>query len=210
MSSVRLTDSEPIELRAMALVGETNPAGYVCHVAVLPRTLRVQNNQNVETLGQRPPVEEHSVKCNVAGWQDITEDQIHAGLAWIELHSPESNLVTYSVSYKAYPAFDASYNDNGEMYDRQFSCVGFVLCLYDEAINRPIELDSNFDNFPSIALSELMEVWPEYASREGVRARAGLHGPGPWKIVMPAYAFHALSEELDKPFLPSSFSDATF
>ena len=95
---------------------------------------------------------------------------------------------TVTIRYIALPTSDIVRDKvSGRPIGRAFSCAGFVHCCFEEAIGiRLIALDA----LPEVNRDILLRIWRETEIALG--RRYGIQGPGPWKIFLPSYLFHAL------------------
>jgi hypothetical protein len=76
---------------------------------------------------------------------------------------------------------------------RSFTCAGFVDQCYRDAARLQLIADESL--LPEIDLLTLLDVWTHLAGtlRDAKkREKSGLSGNGPWRILMPAYLFHAI------------------
>ncbi len=81
----------------------------------------------------------------------------------------------------------------------KFSCAGFVERCYRDVAGIQLVVDE--ENLPPVELDTLKKIWPAQfnhprLSNPRVASRAleslGLSGESPWRILMPAYLFHAI------------------
>lgn len=211
MAAISLQKNERYDFAPHAIVGSRNPDGFIFHVGVLASSATVSAGSSVKVIGQEPPITDHNTSCDAVAWFELSDDQLESGNHWIEAISPESrrNQQSRFESYQAYPAIEEPVDPvTGASIKRKFSCIGFVICLYKEGLQAPIPLASDYENFPRISLQEVCLVW-EAAKRPIFRKIANLLDEGPWPLVLPAYAFHAMDGR-EGIFRPVTFEDGKF
>jgi len=99
------------------------------------------------------------------------------------------------IKYVVLPAWNVAQTDasSGAPTYASFSCAGFVERCYRDAGSIQLVVDEG--SLPWIRLDTLVQIWPSRARVLGIercRKLIGLHGNGPWRILMPAYLFHAV------------------
>lgn len=75
------------------------------------------------------------------------------------------------------------------------SCVGFVWKCLEDVFDFG-ELVST-SGLPDISLEQVRETWADLAIHERRREEIGLHGNGPWPVLLPGYYVHACA--IDSP-----------
>lgn len=97
---------------------------------------------------------------------------------------------------------------DGTVVTHRYSCAGFVVEAYRAAGVDLVVTDEA--RLPGATLDARLAAYPDFHSvltNPAQRARrAGLHGDGPWPVVLPGYVLHALNRPTDDiragPHLP--------
>ena len=81
--------------------------------------------------------------------------------------------------------------------------AGIVLLHYDP------------NGLPSVEWNTLLEIYGSMIDgRERLRAKLGIAGDGPWKIVLSGYVFHALNRPIQQirstPYVVQNIEEAAF
>jgi len=151
----------------------------------------------------------------IASIEDLSQSEIMDLEAWMEdMRTRRSSKPFLQVSYWIHPPHDFIRDDvSMRVIGRKFSCAGFVLCCYEEAIGIRL-LD--FDSLPAIDHSVLQKIYDAHRM-EGFterRTKLGLEGDPPWKITLCGYILHSLNRPANEtrtvPYKVNSDSEASF
>jgi hypothetical protein len=176
-----------------AVVGECTEENTVPHVGILERARTIKAGEVVSVFHMANPASRlqmpGTMSAHAVGWVLDLLDHEHEEIGlWLQ----ELATSTIQIEYVAFPANDVVADKvTGRTIGRKFSCAGFVQACFDESIQ--IRLIVPTDELPDVSRDVLLCVWEErYLS---IARRYGLRGPGPWKVLLPSYLFHALSKE---------------
>lgn len=191
-----------------SVVGECSAQHAVSHVGILEREGSVANGQTVSVFHMANPIARlelpGEMTAHVLGWVlDLTDDEFGCIEVWLE----EVKTTSVKIEYLACPATQVLVDKiNGRPIGRAFSCAGFVCCCFAEALK--IMLLVPEEALPDVSVATLQGVWGEARVRAG--RRYGLRGPGPWKVLLPSYLFHALTKaRAEMPHRPE-YADPCF
>lgn len=129
-----------------------------------------------------------NMKAHAVGWIDELSTEEYGRIEdWLN----ELKTTTIKIEYIGFPAAEIETDKvTRRPIGRKFSCAGFVHSCFKEALG--IELVAEED-LPEVGLDLLKRVWgPIVETRRGQRH---LRGPGPWRVLLPSYLFHALARE---------------
>jgi len=130
--------------------------------------------------------------AHVTGSCSLARAQADQIAAWIE----DVTTRTPGLKYAALPAVQLERDEiSGRVIGRKFSCAGFVLAAYEEAAG--IVLLVPEASLPEVNKEIVIATWMP-ALPDEVQTRIfrniGLEGPGPWRLLLPGYLFHALKQ----------------
>ncbi len=140
-----------------------------------------------------PPLEKGVTSVDLLGLiTDLQHDNLIKMEQWIR-----EMLRSEFKDYHVRPGSIIVQSDNpgGPPTEVRFSCAGFVERCYRDALKWQLVVDE--PSLPEVSLDKLMRIWVEPRLLRALRIpklreRYGLHGDGPWRILMPAYLFHAI------------------
>lgn len=173
-----------------SVVGSCTEEDAVFHVGVLEQAQLIASGDLVSVFHMADPLSKlelpGTVDAHALGWVlDLGDDDHESIKEWaVGLASGG-----FELKYLAFPSYEINKDPaTGRVIRREFSCAGFVQACYEEALQ--IWLIAPTDELPEVSRDVLLCVWDE---RELSAARRyGLRGPGPWKVLLPSYLFHAL------------------
>jgi hypothetical protein len=198
-----LVESETV-YPAYTIVGTYVQEGAaVVHVALLAAPCKLGAGK-VAVLDMGPPLrlgrgERETGKLgemepHVFGWAPLTPDE-EAGLARViaDLRktvplAPIRTRQQLIEGYIAVPPYRESRAENGTLLSVRFSCAGLALYCYSSIGLALVDLGS----LPQVTAPELDAIWMHLRDLTAdERQYVGLPGPGPWKVLLPGYLFHA-------------------
>ncbi len=188
-----------------AIMGVYGPSeGAVQHLALLsediPVTLGLSSNARVIHMG--PPMSEESIPVHLMGWLPGLEEETRRRMRlWAFQQIRQEPKIEY-VAMPAWVEHHETDKKSGTPLYTRFSCAGFVLCCY--RINAGIDLVCEQESLPPVDIDVLKAVFGALAQSGNPRilarilARVGLNDKGScdekgsWKVLLPAYLFHAV------------------
>ncbi|NUQ72895.1 MAG: hypothetical protein HUU21_04995 [Polyangiaceae bacterium] len=193
-----------------AVVGECTKQNAVSHVGILVRRQPIKDGESVAVYHMANPRDRlqlpGAMNAHAAAWLvDLIEHEHGRIENWLE----EFETSAIEIEYSAFPANDVIVDKaTGRPIGRKFSCAGFVQACYQEALG--VRLIVPKDELPEVERGVLQLVWPAPLVTRG--RQYGLVGPGPWKVLLPSYLFHALSKKRaelpHKPLHPDPYFPA--
>lgn len=234
-------ESARVACTQYALIGkyaETGPPQFVQHVALLCGDGVISAREEVDVFHMGPPLVANTesqtassngrrCRADIIGDLVLDAEEREAIDDWLsEVDTEDRNhplkpfeqyTVIPHVVWKTAP-------ETGRRIRRKFSCAGFVMEAYRRA---QIDLLDNNGNIPDIdeeilhaAYSDLFRIEraaPRVREKLGFKGREqfGLHGGGPWKIILAGYLFHSTARatnETPRPaaHLPKSAEEGSF
>lgn len=199
--------STPIE-QYWVCAKESHPQNFVIHVGLSSEMQNANYGDEISWTHMAPPFQQNGIcEVNIIAWIDLSDEDRDTITDFVALYKEEIEKVRWKTQYIIFPCQSPASPDRSY---RQFSCVGFVLEVY-KMIGLTL-LDETF--VPERTLEYLCKYYqvpnmrnPEY------RAKFGLHGDGPWPVVLPGYVLNSFNrsdkEIREKPFRPGE-SDAYF
>jgi hypothetical protein len=202
--------------------------GFVQHVALLRSEQELRYDEaDVRVWHMGPPliIGQKSIglaradaSCravHVAGIVDLDADDLEGIRTWlaeVEKEDRPYGMTGTPRQYIVKPHVEwARASETGRPLYRKFSCAGFVLECYRAAGVQLVSLPD--DTLPEVDLQTVLQAYPA-AAVEALRARIGIPGPGPWRILLPGYLFHALDRLTPTTALtgytPSSAAEAHY
>jgi hypothetical protein len=142
------------------------------------------------------------VSAHVVGWLNgpLKDELSPKEKGQIEAFITENKLVRFD--YLCHPPYFETDHKSSEGHAIRMSCVGLVIRVY-KLIGTPL-LEEDYSHYPPIDKVELGSVYPIIINMPDAQMRSiGLDPPGPWRIVLPGYLFHAF-KQVPKPFMPTS------
>ncbi len=183
---------------------ETSP-GFVRHVALLDSDdCEASRDEAVRVVHMGPPLKtDDPLNADVAGRIPLTNDQINSIKTWIAkvVDEYQSGHAEKRQQYIIDPPWDdiRDENTNVRRY-RRYSCAGFVLYAHLQVDVSLLVLDK--EALPEVSMASIEAAYP---GRTRHRARYGLEGDGPWRIILAGYVLHALdrsSEDIgERPYV---------
>jgi hypothetical protein len=179
----------------------------VCHVGLLSADCSICGGDVVGVRHMAPPLRLEStaeMPADVVGWVELEEDEARALEEWLI----SMRTMVSATEYVALPAKAVVRDpDTKRIIGYRFSCAGFVCTAYEEGCG--ISLVADEDGLPAVARETAVLGWGHVAATNGlpleaILPRVGICGEGPWKLLLPAYLFHALSRPRSElPYTPS-------
>jgi len=200
MTALRLR-KEGMNSPRHAVVGSCSSQDTVSHVGILEHAQPIASGDKVPVFHMANPLTKlelpGKMDAHALGWLiDLGEDAYKSIKEWVE----ELRSGGLQIKYLAFPSYEIHKDPaTGRVIRREFSCAGFVQACYEEALQ--IWLLVPTDELPDVARDTLELVWERALVARG--RHYGLAGPGPWKVLLPSYLFHALSKDhADLPHKP--------
>ncbi len=198
MPSQRLTGS-PLRAGLYFIIGEDDDGteNYLKHVGLHKRETDLKKDDEAEVLHMRPPFQvDGSIRSHVVGNAALTKEEAMSIKDWLAESKDEFERLKVSSSLNQYivrPYSEVVRNNNtGRKRYLRFSCCGLIVECFRAAGIMLLDLDES--RMPDVELARLKDAYV-LPDNEKVLARFGLAGPGPFKVVMPGYLFHALNRE---------------
>lgn len=207
--------------RIYDVVGQSDGQMFVLHAGLADRD-GTQSCDSVSVIHMGPPLDVSGrMPADICGALSLNEEEKRRIRLFISRHAREhyafSALQGFALQRRAaemyciWPHTLLVKDGDVELHTR-FNCVGFVCEAYKRA---GIDLVSESD-LPPINLQALKQSYPQFARRldsADFRSSLGLHGEGPWSVMLCGYLFHSLnrpdSEIRSIPYQPRE-SDAWF
>ena len=182
------------------VVGNYQVSGsrIVTHVGLLNSENQfIENEADVNAVHMKPPfIQGDAIRAHLAGRIPLTNDEIKQISDWIERNADEYGACKASAhsQYIIHPAQEEVVDCNtGVRRYTRYSCAGFVIDAYRVA---DVELlHTAAQALPEVdrgAIISAYDIDPKLLSR------FGLHGDGPWRIVLAGYILHALDRTADE------------
>ena len=233
------TTGAPTSFQPYSIVGvyaDSGPAGFVRHLALLKDNASLNGPEKVDVYHMGPPIVAGPQSatapfarrsCRADILSDIALDaeereSIEDWLAEVEkedrtdLKPFQQYVVVPHVAWVVAP-------ETGRRIRRRFSCVGFVIECYAAAaivlVDTGVALPDVDEATLKVAYEELarIEANDRLKARCGFKSREdlGLHGIGPWKVVLAGYVFHSLKRVTiytPRPgaYVPGSVGEGSF
>ena len=205
MPSNRVTEST-LPLSPFQVVGQDGAeSGFIVH-AGLAESAGLQNAAKIPVLDMGPPLPGTSrhMRGDVVGSTVLTDDDVQKIRTFVDRHLNEHAafshfrmselLLSVPQMYCVLPHSSPLYENDGRYVRTRFSCVGFVLEAYKTARIRLL----NLNGLPLVDMAVIAAVYPQtkLIERGIISAESlGLHGTGPWPVVLCGYLFHSLNRE---------------
>jgi hypothetical protein len=163
----------------------------VSHVGILATPGMVENGQVVFVFHMANPITRlqlpGTMDAHAVGWiEDLSAEEQCNIQDWLD----ELKTSSSQIRYYAYPAAEIDRDKvTGRPIGRNFSCTGFVHSCFEEALRLTLVVSEA--HLPEVGIDVLRQVWGELVERRGLRY---LRGPGPWRVLLPSYLFHALTK----------------
>lgn len=168
---------------------------FVAHVALLNEDSReVDHGDTVDVVHMGPPLDfDGQLEVDGAGRIPLTIDQINGIETWIKKvkdeHKPRTakKLEQFCID----PPWDDVVDENtGVRRYRRYSCAGFVLYAHLKVDISLLRIDKEI--LPEVSRETVDAAYPGVLEHPKALAKLGLHGDGPWRIVLAGYVLHAL------------------
>ena len=227
MAAIRLRPGHPQRAGIFDIIGRNSASGYVGHVGILRTGNVLSYNAPVKIFHSGPPLEVGQarkdsgepvlgeVEVHTVGWIDDLKIEEWRGIqSWIEdvgTRISSGLLKQYLVDP---PFYEEPDKVSGRIMRCQYSCVGFVLRCYEIGVGITL-LNIDSANLPPVDEDTLSEIYGDIWDRIGrVAPVLGIPGPGPWRIVLAGYVFHALNRPINEirtsPHVVRSIGEAAF
>lgn len=201
MPAFRLTET-PWIVQRFDVLGQHSKTkhGFVKHVALFDDDDReVRHDCEVTAIHMGPPLEQvTAMRTNVVGSVPLTNDERKRIALWVERVKDEyeaAGVVGKSGILRQYvidpPWEDQPDKRTGIRRYRRYSCAGFVFDAYQRIGIELVELDRA--QLPEVAWEVVESVYEISNDRRGLLTKFGLHGDGPWRILLPGFILHALN-----------------
>ncbi len=192
MTALRLgangTESPPY-----AVVGACTMDDAVYHVGLLEGALSIADGDTLSVFHMADPRTRlqlpGTLPAHAVGWfLDLPGEECERIRKWVGRFTSSA----IEIMYVAFPSYqDLKDPATGRTIGRRFSCAGLVQACYEEALKVLLVVPT--DDLPEVKRDVLELVWSRAVVARGWRY--GLEGPGPWKVLLPSYLFHALSKD---------------
>ncbi len=178
--------------------GDAAPKEAVDHLGLLVGEMSVDLGENKQVVvhDMRFTLGKTTMPCGLLGTiSDLEAATIIKMEQWVL-----DMLGSERKEYYVLPASTIMKSDTSDSSPThvKFTCAGFVERCYRDVANRKLVVDDAC--LPEIDLQTLLDVWANFSSLLGnarQRMKRGLEGNGPWRVLMPAYLFHAI-HHIDK------------
>lgn len=191
MSAFHLT-SEVISAPCFSVVGSCANKNAVRHVGLLAEATSICRGTEVSVNHMAGPVVHLQLPgpmtAHTVGWlsEELSDEDRRCVTQWLE----ELNKRKSEIFYSPFPAVEYKTDSvSGKRVPSKFSCAGFVQTCFEEALD--IVLVVPEEKLPEVNAHTLGSVWGA-REVEVAQLRRHLEKPGPWKILLPGYLFHAL------------------
>lgn len=200
MPAVALT-SEDEPLGRFFVIGERYGLdGFVHHVALHADTTEITHGQAVDVVHMGPPLDTSgTMNAHVAGNVPLTLGEVAEMEVWIAKIEDEYEHA-HAGKFHQYVIHPTSedFRDpiTGVRRYRRFSCAGFVLDAHRHVEIDLLDLDETV--LPEVSEDTIVSAYP-WVARLSLerRARLGLRGDGPWRVVLAGYVLHSLNRSSD-------------
>lgn len=208
MTAQRLVEGEDaVKCPPCAVIGECDAAHAVSHVGVLEREYDIAHDDEVSAfhvLGPKSDVElPGAMNAHAVGWLELDDVEQSRVADWLEQLRADWENGSTKIYYMACPAWTPVVEQvNSRQKMRKFSCAGFVWCCFKESL--AIDVVVGEAELPEVDIETLKRVWTRISEDER-KARRYLQGPGPWRVLLPGYLFHALKlARASLPYQPTT------
>jgi len=239
LTSGPFTQATPF--REYSVVGEYAETGlrsFVRHVAILKNGQPLVGPARVEVYHMGPPIvagdksaaavsfDQRSCRADVVADIALDAEEREAIEDWLaEVEKQDRSGVEAFQQYVVMPHLEwVRSAETGRRIRQRFSCAGFVIECYGAAeivlIDTKAELpevDEELLAFAYPDLAKLERADERIRTRYGFKGREdlGLHGQGPWRVVLAGYLFHSLKRATadnprPAPYVPQSASEGRF
>jgi hypothetical protein len=228
LASIRLPKDHAHAAQQFDVVGVSIKPDHINHLALLaaPASMKYGDSVPVAEMGpplragQVDPLKNQLIFGNAAGhavaWiDDLTNGERMAIEDWIQdvrTRVPADWRKCYTIDPPS-DVFEDEVTHRSGM--RKFSCAGFVICCYEEAINIQI-LDRSPESLPWVGWETIEKIYDETSLRHlrFLGKQLGLDGTGPWRFVLCGYVLHALNRTSEairsQPYRVSGADEAAF
>jgi len=181
----------PVSSPRHSVVAGRNAGSAISHIGILAAERTIAHGDNVFVFQIIGEIElPGNMAAHAIGWLDSLDDAKHESImTWIDSIIKLNEEAP--VKYTAVPASIVKKDPTtGRVKGRKFSCAGFVLACFEEALGIRLVVEEN--ELPDVSRATLESVWGVALVRAA--RRYGLKSPGPsWKVLLPSYILHALS-----------------
>jgi hypothetical protein len=221
----------PAAFSQYAIVGkyaDGGPPNFVQHVALLREGGPVVAKEEVNVLHMGPPLvagdqarttnpTERKCRTDLVADLVLDAEERESIADWLShVESEDVNHPWNPVEqYIVVPHFKwETARETGRRIRRRFSCAGFVIEAYRHANIRLIDADGEL---PDVREDLLRAAYPnvDLSRHDRVRAKWGLGGSGPWKVILAGYLFHSTvratpASPRPPAYLPQSAAEGSF
>ena len=135
------------------------------------------------------------MRAHVAGRVPLDTPEITLIGTWIEKIADELSTISRRKQYRIDPPWeDVTDLNTGVRRYRRYSCAGFVIDAHRIVGIELLNLEEA--SRPEVHAQTLRSVYPTAAHRD--LQDFGLHGDGPWRVVLPGYVIHSLNRPGDE------------
>jgi hypothetical protein len=186
--------------RQYSVVGQNASAtGDVEHVGILSDDDHLNPGKEVYVFDMAPPLRfgppMGKMIAHAVGYLDPLEpDERNKIKLWLS----ELQTLGAKPGYHVLPATRSTPDPGtGRPQYRSFSCAGFVATCYKEGVGVSLIVDEPL--LPEVERTLTEQIWERAhlhlprERRNPLLQRLGLLGPGPWRVLLPAYLLHALN-----------------
>lgn len=181
---------------------------FICHVG-LAESEAVCESTAVPVLDMSPPLHAHgraiSIAAHAVGRAELSDDEVQKIRTFVDQHASEHlalmSLGTTAVlrraaeMYCVHPHAAPFTEEDGRYARMRFSCAGFVFEAYKFARIVLVDLET----MPLVDLQLIESAYPtQFRWLQSGRITLdslGLHGTGPWPVLLCGYLFHSLDRQ---------------
>jgi hypothetical protein len=194
---------------------------FVGHVGISERDAELQGPTELLVSHMSPPLWHGHMRADVIAYLgDLSTDELYRMQTWqatvFPAISPPSGRISRWRDYIVHPPYFCKPAEKpGRSVKWMFSCVGWVLASYE--LGCRVKVLSWEDNaLPQVSPELLQAAYEIDASGQDSRllAERGLPPPGPWRIVLPGYLFHAFARGdaavRKHPYCPATMDESYY
>lgn len=208
MTTRILTDKDSFHAPQFAVVGQYGVFGdFIMHAAML-----AEECPNMSSKMEVPVIEMglNGLIVEMIPNDDSVRTYIDI-VAYIDFDESEKLGISTFLEYLKYQVKRAKFKicPHVDLEMTSFSCIGLVHECYSRAMIPLV----NLSTLPPVQKTFIERVFPTLGDAAN-RVAFGLVGIGPWKLLLPGYAFHSLArgdqEVRTTPFEVNSLDDAQY
>jgi hypothetical protein len=208
-------DEPGLHLPRFAVIGmyDEQTSTFVKHVALLREEGSVSYGLEVRVFHMGPPLVvgarsqeqagyDPTCPSHVAGWVNLTADEREGVIDWLAEVDKEDRPGGLRGIWRTYivdpPECWHEDKKQVRLY-RRFSCGGFVLACYRDGAGITLMEVPPPTAWPVVSLDEIARAYgSEVRGMGSLRRSLGLHGDGPWSILLAGYVMHAFNRPTDE------------